>query len=350
MPSANELREQLGRRGLECGGTASEMQERLLSAMLAEDRASTAGGQRAAKRARTGTTSTDSSSLVVQKKKPKVFTFNDAVHGHITLPAVCVAVMDTPQFQRLKDLKQLGGVYYAYSCASHNRFEHSIGTAHLGGKLASRLREIQPELGITDVDVLCVQLAGLCHDLGHGPCSHMFEHFLEGAWKAKGYGVPPTHECLSTLLFDYLIEDNGLAGAFEEAGLSQRDITFIKEMIDHPVGPDGKALLPTGRDPDKHWLAQIISNERCGIDVDKFDYFMRDARQLGIACGFDPNRLMLFTRVMRAPEGDVDSGQHVLAFKESEAWNIYELFHARCALITRQLSFCHMQQAGCRED
>ena len=41
--------------------------------------------------------------------------FNDAVHGHITLPAVCVAVIDTPQFQRLKDLKQLGGVYYIYS-------------------------------------------------------------------------------------------------------------------------------------------------------------------------------------------------------------------------------------------
>ncbi len=328
----DEMREQLSHRGLESGGTASEMQERLLSAMLAEDRDSNAGGQSVAKRARTASSSGDGAGPAVRKNKPKVFTFNDAVHGHITLPAVCVAVMDTPQFQRLKDLKQLGGVYYAYSCASHNRFEHSIGTAHLGGKLALRLREIQPELGITDADVLCVQLAGLCHDLGHGPCSHMFEHFLETTWKAKGYGAPPSHEYLSTQLLDYLIEDNGLAVVFEEAGLSQRDITFIKEMIDHPVGPDGKALLPTGRDPDKHWLAQIISNERCGIDVDKFDYFMRDARQLGIACGFDPNRLMLFTRVMRAPEGDVDSGQRVLAFKESEAWNIYELFHARCAL------------------
>ena len=121
-------------------------------------------------------------------------------------------------------------------------------------------------------------------------------------------------------------------GVFEEAGLTQRDITFIKEMIDHPDGPDGRPILPTGRDADKHWLTQIISNERCGIDVDKFDYFMRDARQLGIACGFDPYRLMLFTRVMRAPDGDADAGQHVLAFKESEAWNIYELFHARCEI------------------
>ena len=169
--------------------------------------------------------------------------FNDAVHGHITLPAVCVAVIDTPQFQRLKDLKQLGGVYYIFSCASHNRFEHSIGTAHLGGKLAKQLRDEQPELNITDEDITCVQLAGLCvnhdltlfsacfpqtplnlgaistenlglisqHDLGHGPCSHMFEHFLEDVYaKKKQAGDkgphPPTHEYLSTRLLDYLIE------------------------------------------------------------------------------------------------------------------------------------------------
>ena len=153
MPSEAELRAQLGRRGLETGGGKAALQERLLAALLAADAEGETEGQ-AAKRPRT-------------EGRKKVFTFNDAVHGHITLPAVCVAVMDTPQFQRLKDLKQLGGVYYAYSCASHNRFEHSIGTAHLGGKLASRLRSEQPELGIDDSDILCVQLAGLCHDSLH---------------------------------------------------------------------------------------------------------------------------------------------------------------------------------------
>ena len=202
--------------------------------------------------------------------------FNDAVHGHITLPAVCVAVIDTPQFQRLKDLKQLGGVYYIYSCASHNRFEHSIGTAHLGGKLARHLRDEQPELKITDQDIVCVQLAGLCHDLGHGPCSHMFEHFLHDVHAQKqaagelapGAPLPPSHECLSTQLLDYLIEVNGLMPTFEAAGLGERDITFIKEMIDHPVGPDGKTPLPPkGRDAPKHFLYDIISNESCGIDV-----------------------------------------------------------------------------------
>ena len=157
--------------------------------------------------------------------------FNDAVHGHITLPAVCVAVIDTPQFQRLKDLKQLGGVYYIFSCASHNRFEHSIGTAHLGGRLARHLRHEQPELNITDKDITCVQLAGLCHDLGHGPCSHMFEHFLEDVYAKKKqadpdgpHPPPPTHEFLSTRLLDHLIEKNDLMPIFEAAGLDARDM------------------------------------------------------------------------------------------------------------------------------
>eukprot|EP01050_Picozoa_sp_SAG11_P018499 SAG11_NODE_2804_length_2953_cov_4.938683_2_plen_266_part_00 len=202
--------------------------------------------------------------------------FNDAIHGHITLPAVCVAVIDTPQFQRLKNLKQLGGVYYIFSCASHNRFEHSIGTAHLGGKLAKHLREIQPELGITNKDITCVQLAGLCHDLGHGPCSHMFEQFLHDIYTQKctegaGGEQPPTHEYLSCKLLDYLIEANGLMPEFEAAGLNAQDIIFIKEMIDHPVAQDGKTPLPPrGRPPAKHFLYDIISNESCGIDVDKF--------------------------------------------------------------------------------
>eukprot|EP01050_Picozoa_sp_SAG11_P018498 SAG11_NODE_2804_length_2953_cov_4.938683_1_plen_375_part_00 len=81
---------------------------------------------------------------------------------------------------------------------------------------------------------------------------------------------------------------------------------------------------------------------------------MRDARQLGINAGFDPYRLMMFTRVMRAPalpgspslaaasgsdataaEGDGAEGRMTLAFKESEAWNIYELFHSRYTLHKR---------------
>jgi len=51
-------------------------------------------------------------------------------------------------------------------------FQHSLGVAHLAQKFASKLRKDNPEL-VDEKDVLCVMLAGLCHDLGHGPYSHL---------------------------------------------------------------------------------------------------------------------------------------------------------------------------------
>jgi HD superfamily phosphohydrolase len=163
-------------------------------------------------------------------------TFNDAVHKHFSLPPLCIKVIDTPEFQRLRDLKQLGGTYWVFTSASHNRFEHSLGTAYLAGKLAKTLRKNQPQLGIDDKDVLCVQLAGLCHDLGHGPMSHMWDSKFLKRMAAKHAGclpdgVPthqsgekrvPEHEEVSTKLLEHLIDKNDLWPDFEAAGEEPR--------------------------------------------------------------------------------------------------------------------------------
>ena len=62
----------------------------------------------------------------------------------------------------------IGGIYFVFPGASSHRFEHSIGVSHLAREFATNLRIKQPGLGITDADILCVEIAGLVHDIGHG--------------------------------------------------------------------------------------------------------------------------------------------------------------------------------------
>ena len=217
--------------------------------------------------------------------------FNDPIHGHIELSALAVKVIDTPHFHRLRDISQLGGVYFVFPGAASKRFEHSLGVAYLARNLVARIKKSQPELGITKVDVQCIELAGLCHDLGHGPFSHLFdarmlplvgvEHFM--------------HEHASLGIFDILIEENNLMPEFLKRGLKGEDINFIKELIlgSPEEAPPGFQWQGRG---EKTFLYDIVANKRNGIDVDKFDYFARDCHGLGISKSFDSKRLVRFAR------------------------------------------------------
>ena len=87
--------------------------------------------------------------------------FNDPVHHLFRLDPVCIDILDSAQFQRLRDLKQLGMTYYVFPGASHNRFEHSLGTSHLAFEVADKIWNSQrAELGMERSDVKVVELAG----------------------------------------------------------------------------------------------------------------------------------------------------------------------------------------------
>nr|XP_014268301.2 deoxynucleoside triphosphate triphosphohydrolase SAMHD1 [Maylandia zebra] len=256
--------------------------------------------------------------------------FNDPIHGHVALHPLLIKIIDTPQFQRLRNIKQLGGTYFVFPGASHNRFEHSLGVGYLAGRLVKALNERQPELLISRRDILCVQIAGLCHDLGHGPFSHMFD----GVFIPKARpGITWKHETASLSMFDYLVEANGLRPVMEEHGLVlPEDLDFIKEQIAGPLdktAAKGKKWQYKGRQKDKSFLYEIVANKRNGIDVDKWDYFARDCYHLGINNNFDYSRFLNFARVC-----EVDGQKHICT-RDKEVGNLYDMFHTRNCLHRR---------------
>lgn len=189
------------------------------------------------------------------------------IHGHIEFEPVLVAIIDTPQFQRLRGLQQLGGSSFVYPGACHTRFSHSLGVAHLAGVLIDHLLSLdQNEYEIDKRDRACVKLAALCHDLGHGPFSHTFEVFVNRKRDEKGQ-PHWHHENTSLQLFDYLISENDIDLALYGLKLPE-DVTFIKHLI---RGIDEDEPWPTniGRPPKKRFLFDIVANKRNGIDVDK---------------------------------------------------------------------------------
>ncbi|KAF9932458.1 SAM domain and HD [Linnemannia zychae] len=244
----------------------------------------------------------DSSNFVGPSEKY----INDPIHGHVLLDADILKCIDTPQFQRLRDLKQLGSAYYVFPGATHNRFEHSIGTSHLAGELVERFRDTQPELEISASDVKCVKLAGLCHDLGHGPFSHVFDNeFIPRAIPGSNW----THEQGSEMMLEYLVEDNYV-------DLEREEINFIKDLI------TGEKR---GNSSRHTFLFDIVSNKRNSLDVDKYDYLQRDCYNVGIKSSIDCSRLMKMSRVI----------DDQICWHHKEVYNLYELYHTRFSLFKR---------------
>ncbi|XP_009294109.1 deoxynucleoside triphosphate triphosphohydrolase SAMHD1 isoform X1 [Danio rerio] len=268
--------------------------------------------------------------LDFSKEQMKIF--NDPIHGHIALHPLLVKITDTPQFQRLRHLKQLGGTYLVYPGASHNRFEHSIGVAYLAGRLVKSLHDNQPELKITKQDFLCVQIAGLCHDLGHGPLSHVFDVLVipevKKIKKLKGLpdDIPESwkHEQMSVLMFDSIVKSLN-EEVLREHGLTDNDVIFIKELIEGAKASDNEWPYQ-GRNVEKSFLYEIVANKQNGIDVDKWDYFARDCHHLGIRNSFDHLRLLKFARVC------VVNGRKHICFRDKEADNVYDMFRTRYTL------------------
>ncbi|CAA7402237.1 unnamed protein product [Spirodela intermedia] len=232
----------------------------------------------------------------------------DNVHGNIYLDPVCLKFIDTEQFQRLRDMKQLGLTCMVYPGAVHTRFEHSLGVYWLANEAIECLQTYQGlELDIDHFDIQTVKLAGLLHDLGHGPFSHLFENgFLPRVLTGSKW----SHEHMSGMLVDFIVDEHHI-------DIDSDILGRVKEMI---VASCNVSAPKKSR--EKQFLFDIVANGRNGIDVDKFDYIGRDSRACGLGCNFQFRRLMESMRVI----------DDEICYPAKEYLTIHKLFATRADL------------------
>ncbi|XP_055890971.1 deoxynucleoside triphosphate triphosphohydrolase SAMHD1-like isoform X13 [Biomphalaria glabrata] len=288
-----------------------------------------------------------SEDVMATANKNKTFRlFNDPVHGHIELNEACQLIVDTKEFQRLRNIKQLGMVDFVFPGATHTRFEHALGTYHLAGKFLRSLREYHTEVpmkkkktttvaeeddkmeisDISDKDILCVEIAGLCHDLGCGPLSTLFsKRFLVALEKnpALKDNAKVWLKNRNVLMFEHMLKMNSLEVKLKKFEIEAHDIIFIKELIGGYECNGSTAWPYKGRNEKNAFLYEIVSNHRNGVDVCKFDYMARDCHNLGIVNNFDAQRYVEFARII-----EVD-GEIQICTRNKELGNLYNMFFTR---------------------
>ncbi|CCW60392.1 unnamed protein product [Phytomonas sp. EM1] len=236
----------------------------------------------------------------------------DRVYGQIIFPPVIGLFIDSPQVQRLRDLKQLGNSHYVYPSTTHTRFEHCLGVSHLGMHFLKQIFINQAEkslppalLDISDEedikDLWCVGIAGLCHDLGHGPLSHMFEKYVNTIRKPKGMREW-SHEEASVLMLRTIWRDR--QNELEEFDLNDKDLRFVELLIRGLPPKEPWPEFDVGRPAKRRFMADIIANRSSGLDVDKLDYIQRDSLSCFGSCALSSLERMFQGAYVQESEGE----------------------------------------------
>ncbi|MDE1823376.1 MAG: HD domain-containing protein, partial [Candidatus Micrarchaeota archaeon] len=190
------------------------------------------------------------------KVKKQVY---DNVHGYIELTELETRVIDTPIFQRLRHISQMGPAYYVYPGATHTRFAHCIGSMFMMQQFLDNVKSHGELLTTDDDEIQKLRLAALLHDIGHYPMSHTTENGI--VQRLKGMG----HEQFGSMLVEKF-----LAGRLDTYGANEITDIFTKKR--------------------KHKFSALISS---AFDADKSDYLLRDSYHTGVVYGrINVERLM----------------------------------------------------------
>jgi uncharacterized protein len=226
-------------------------------------------------------------------------TIRDPLWDTIHVDPVARRIIDTPAFQRLRYIRQLGHAHLVYPGATHTRFDHAVGVYHLARRALAVLDERGGLDGVADADRRVIPLAALLHDIGHYPFSHALEELEAGR-------IPGHHEAL----VGRFLRAPEVAGALEAAApaAAGRVESLIRGESDNP-------------------LQGLVSGS---LDLDKIEYLKRDARFCGVPYGeVDVDRLLHALTLLPDPEtGRVEVGvrEKGLAALESLLFAKYQMF------------------------
>ena len=201
----------------------------------------------------------------------------DPIHDFVRVNQNELEIIDTPIFQRLRRIKQLSGAHLIYPGAQHTRFEHSLGVMHIASMACQTLLE----KSIIPLDqIQNLRFAGLLHDIGHGPFSHLFDEILQKNQKishedigrniiqkteigdliskngfnkksiadiAFGYSKQQFMNevisgALSADIMDYLLRDGYFTGA-EHAKIDHKRLTYSLDVYKNKLALDKSALV-----------------------------------------------------------------------------------------------------------
>lgn len=200
----------------------------------------------------------------------------DEIHRDIFVPAHIARLIDTREFQRLRNIQQLATCHYVFPAATHNRFSHSLGAYHLARTLCEHLSEVQPGI-ISEDDAELVSIAALLHDIGHPPFSHLLE-------TDKVFANFHSHEDWGKMMLES--EETEIGIAIREV-LGDERTSRLFALYSGRDEHGGDAISP--------FLKEIVSSQ---LDVDRMDYMIRDQANSGAQIGgFDSARVIRALRV-----------------------------------------------------
>ncbi len=216
---------------------------------------------------------------------------NDAIHGQFRIDGVREDLLRTPELNKLSHIKQLGLAHLVFPGAHHTRFEHSLGVSHVAGLMSDSIL-------LDDHDKSTVQVAGMLHDVGHGPYSHTLEHILH----QRG-GLDHMSITEGIILGNYDILREGESKLFSD----RRSIPEILESYEiDPKEVAGLIRGPNAGGTERNLLEWVEGKENFvfqdntlshlihgPVDCDQMDYLLRDSHFTGVKHGIiDHHRLI----------------------------------------------------------